>query len=321
MEKFNAEKLWDPATYGITDNESLAKNTMANYELTHPVLPAMIHNLYHNISAMHNLEPVTNLFNSCPGGQFIVAGAGPSLTTNAITTCANAVRDLGAILIAVDAAWQDFKEEGITPHATVTIDPMSSVKGMFSPMYYEEDDKFIVGMLTHPSVIRELTGAKKYAYGIISPFHHLYLLARKLLPESCYGLRSGSVVTLTAIDLAMWMGADKVITIGNELCYRERDEVPEVHAHTIVNDTDINHEIRYTIPAFINARAQLVQTVKWHGDNVQFIDASAGLQRNGWYIADDLDMALEGMFRAEYMPDFEDTELRKVDQEGARHGR
>ncbi|MCP4527528.1 MAG: hypothetical protein GY833_16665, partial [Aestuariibacter sp.] len=82
-------------------------------------------------------------------------------------------------------------------------------------------------------------------------------------------VRAGAIVTFDAVEFALWMGCDPIVTIGNELSYERIQDVPK-------RNSIKKEQGRYTIPAFNTANVMFYIIDKLHPE-VKKLDASGGI--------------------------------------------
>ena len=186
-------------------------------------------------------------------------------------------RRRGWRIVAVDRSFNALKQAGIRPDITVTSDAGEAVADFFDPALLDPGDTFALCVVSHPAVYRRLAACRRRVYACINPFSAFWRQAGGRFPEGTACLRPGYVVTFSAVDLAQWMGADPVVTIGNELSWpRAADVEPRYGRARLITLPDG----RVTLPSFHKA-AHAFAFFPDHHPDTRFLDASGGIAR-GW---------------------------------------
>ena len=181
---------------------------------------------------------VADLFGQKKGQTAVVVAAGPSLTAQLPLL---AVLRPDAFFIAVDAALMTLLHGALVPDFTVTIDPKSTVEKFFAVPQGQLEERGLVYFPTvTEQVLRSWPGKRYMAYSR----QKMFQAARKRLPRGLL-FASGSVIH-PAVDLAVRMGADKIILAGADFsfpggtthtagCAVEQVFSRDFKAHTVVN--------------------------------------------------------------------------------------
>lgn len=179
----------------------------------------MADRLQENLKFVHSDGDVADLFDSKQETTILVAAAGPTLSDN-YEWIADQRRKYP--LIAVDAALKPLVETGIHPDIVVTIDAIrDGVYSFFNSVEAGilENIILVYFPVVHKDVLSLWPGRRFAAY----PDHTIY---KRLIKEHPRGIlfSSGSVLH-PAVDLAVRMGACRVILLGADFSY------PKDHSH------------------------------------------------------------------------------------------
>lgn len=216
------------------------------------------HNININHEFLKTATPLKKLYGIWEGLPCLVLGGGPSLydeIENVKTLIAN-----GAKVIAVDVIFNYLKENGIKPDLTISADMQGICANFFDSKNIEPDDCFALNVMSHPFVYDVLKGAKIYPYATFNPNDKLSTSFSKRLIESRFGTKFYSthphgVVGMTALEIAMWMGAKQIITVGNDLCWRTKQDALRHIPDENIQEVQISKtgEIVWTTRGFGNA--------------------------------------------------------------------
>jgi len=167
--------------------------------------------LRENKSYVANDGDVGELFGRYPGATILVAGAGPTLGEHY-----EKLRNRKSPLIAVDAALKPLLQAGVVPDIVVSVDALE--KGI-APYFEQADlkvcsEKFLVYFPVTPTVVLKLWPGKRFvADSKIGSCQNLTDRNSKAVLYT-----SGSVIH-PAVDLAVNMGASRVILLGADFGY------------------------------------------------------------------------------------------------------
>lgn len=274
MACFDAKGLMSPGSYGL-DEKTVAVTERTNLRIDLAWWDRWMGNFKRNKDEIDSSPALSSLYGGWTGEGCVVAGAGPSLAEN--LGALRAAKDAGWRVVAVDRAFGVLKSAGIRPDITVTCDAGENVAGFFRDGLVDGEDVFAVCVISHPAVFEKLRGGKVYVFGCANPFSGFWRFAEGRCREGVMCLRPGYVVTFSAVDLALWMGADRVVTAGNELSWRGEGEVDNCYRGAeLVRLLDG----RVTIGAFMRASRAFRFFPKRHPE-VCFMDASGGIAE-GW---------------------------------------
>lgn len=157
--------------------------------------------------ASRGIAGLAGRFNGCPA---LVVSAGPSLNENLELIRRNQDRFL---IIAVDSVFPSLVRHGIRPDLVVTVDPQ-----FINSKYFEYNrcfDPILVSDITaFPLTLKNYRGRTLF-------FSSVFPLARFVEKYTCPKgeIDMGGSVSTTAFDLAVRMGADPVILLGQDLAF------------------------------------------------------------------------------------------------------
>lgn len=166
---------------------------------------------YHDILASQHIGPLAGLL----GGAHPVAivGAGPSLDKNA-----ELLRDFPGLIIACDGAAIPLTARGILPDIVIAVDPRQSV--IAEMLDYPESQRQILALSAYaaPDIAAVWHGKKFY----FSTTHEGIQFYDRILPALFPGMpalfATGNVGN-TAVQMASWLGAGKVVLVGQDYGY------------------------------------------------------------------------------------------------------
>ncbi|WP_373023315.1 6-hydroxymethylpterin diphosphokinase MptE-like protein [Sulfuricurvum sp.] len=250
----------------------------------------MAFNIDQNTETIKKLTPLKSLYGSWEGQPCLVVGAGPSLYSE--IEHIKKLAEYGVKIMAVDKSFNFLKQNGIKPDITVSIDVQNIIVDMFDDSLIENDDVFALNVFNSPMVYEKLGKAKIYPFATFNPNDKMISDINKKLIESRFGTRlyathAHNVVGINALEIAMWMGAKQIISIGNELCWYNKEDAMK----SFVESDLRNHYIKdigitvYTNEGFLRAAntPKFLKLVFPDGDMVPeddapfWIDASFGL--------------------------------------------
>lgn len=225
----------------------------------------------------------------------VVLAAGPSLDAGL-----PAVRDAQAAgkisVVCADRAYERARKGGVRPDLILTEDPHQNC-GMKFLRFVDSEDSVMCGVMGHPTftvspMLRK--AGKTYLACGVTPFSGLYKTLFNELPREIFQYRVNYLVTFSAVDFAYWCGAKKIVTIGNDLCWKSRESFDNYIAGYKFNDIffkakwpepdKLPEQMKgvdfYTTGTFAQAAAAFEFLPKTHPD-CEWIDSSFGLVL-GW---------------------------------------
>lgn len=172
-----------------------------------------IENYFENVKYLGQYPPMDCLMGAFKGVPVIIAGAGPSLQKNA-----HILREAKgkAVIIAAITAYKPLLKAGVVPDFIIASEKVD-LPEYFT--YGEEDRKtrLIVAEVSHPGMFgRDV----KEKFVFFNPYVGLSQAHARHWGSSYFPSTGGSVTT-AALDLAVMMGADPVVLIGQDLSFGE----------------------------------------------------------------------------------------------------
>ncbi len=212
-----------------------------------------------NINYIDNDHDVSELFLTRKKENFIICGAGPTLSDHFDFLKRELTRDKFT-LIAVDAAVIPLAIEGITPDIIVSIDPVA--KRLFDDLAFEKykNIPLVYFPVLDGDFLSSWQGPRYVAYSA-SP---LYKTINKQQPKGRLYC-SGSVIH-PSIDLSVKMGANKVLLLGADFSFpdgkshtywQEDSSTNGVHISTEKTPHWVLNSLNERVPTLLNYRGYL----------------------------------------------------------------
>jgi hypothetical protein len=170
-------------------------------------------NLLKNMRYLFESALVKSLFDKFIDKPAIIVSAGPSLNKN-VDLLKN-IKDT-ALIICVDTALKVLLRKGIKPHLVISVDGSLLNYDKYKGMDYAD-----IPLVYTPKVHNEILknhGGKKILY-YTGDFYVEYLFSKFNIDAG--SLDSGGSVANNAFDLAVKMGANPIIFIGQDLAYTD----------------------------------------------------------------------------------------------------
>ena len=169
-------------------------------------------NLLRNLPRFLAHGGVQELFGTEEGRPAFVVAAGPSLAKN--ITLLKEAKTKG-VVIAVDTIYKVLLAHGIVPDIVVAVDPQLVNAHFFAGAAGEET------ILVADSAIAPTLLANHRGPLLLSAVPFPYAEWFEQYSEKKGGLASGGSVATSAFDLAIQMGADPIVLVGQDLAYSE----------------------------------------------------------------------------------------------------
>lgn len=229
----------------------------------------------------------------------IVVSAGPSLKNNL-----HLLKNVGnrAIIIAVGSAIQILDKNGIIPHLRMALDGGALEERVFYGINSEECPLLYSSSLYYQT-LREY-GSKRIEFFthkgdvLVEYIYRLF----KIAPPSC---SSGASVANTAVFLALYLGCQKIVLMGQDLCFTDdkmhaegtwlsqKGNVDMAQMRNRLLTKDIYGNEVYTDDSFLAMKKTLEDASNWY-KNTRFINASEGGLRLENYEHKRLSAVIEG---------------------------
>ncbi|MDR2733416.1 MAG: DUF115 domain-containing protein [Spirochaetota bacterium] len=204
----------NPGFYGNLKN--ILYSFLNGKEVNHATLARFerlwTRNLLRNLPRFLAHGGVRELFGTHRDKPAFVIAAGPSLAKN-IDLLREA--QTKGIIIAVDTIYKVLLAHGITPDIVVAVDPQL-VNAHFIAGTHGEKTILVADSAIAPTLLANHTGAILLS---AIPFPHAQWFEE--YSERKGGLASGGSVATSAFDLAVQMGANPVVLVGQDLAYSE----------------------------------------------------------------------------------------------------
>lgn len=172
-----------------------------------------LNNFKHNMTYLFQHPGIDVLKNKFVKFPAIIVSAGPSLDKN--IHLLKQAKDK-AVIIGVGTSLKAIQNTGVRPDIVVSVDPAEANWKHFQSTDY--DDVYLVGDILSYYKILDQHNGKKFFFSTSA-----YNVIQKLLPDE-YGLpplRGGGSVSHSAMELALLMGCEPVIFIGQDLAIKE----------------------------------------------------------------------------------------------------
>jgi hypothetical protein len=167
---------------------------------------------YHEIIRAPHIGPLFKALRGKPCAVAVV-GAGPSLDRNV-----DQLAGFPGLIIACDRAAKALTAQGIRPDLVVCVDPRPAVMAEMLDYPENRDQRLLLSVYADPEVPRVWRGPIHY----MSTDHPGTQFFDRILPELFPGMpmieASGNVGN-TAVQLAAWIGAAKIVLVGQDYCY------------------------------------------------------------------------------------------------------
>ena len=274
---FDRNAFLYPDTSGM-DREYMRNIAKANNAIDFSKHNDWIRSVPENIEFARQQQWITSEYGKYDG-PVLVCGSGPSLSDN--IELVRQWKDAGEYLVAVDRAVKTLHENGIYPDLIVTADTQKTVRRFFEDVELMGSQKIAVHLALHPDVI-DVFKKSSAQLRFYFPMNTWSFLCQKMYQD--YGeeiacVEPGYVVTYSAVQIAYWMGFNRIVTIGNDLCYKTTmDAFFDVLGHP---EDVCEVEGKTTILGFRLARNVFGLFPARYKD-CSFIDCSGGLDKHGW---------------------------------------
>jgi|CXWL01.1.fsa_nt_gi Tfp pilus assembly protein PilF len=205
---------WDPAGYKKAHERigerlkviQVNKNTRMG--LGHLMLKNSLENM-HQIMRLPGVNRLKDLFKGKPA---IIVSAGPSLQKNLALLKEAQGR---AVIIACDTVLRLLVPNGIVPDFTVTADPQEMSYRKFRDIPMDPQSAIVCHPINYPDMIRTFAG-RKFAIGSNMS---IYRWLSSCCPEKGQLDAGTQSVAHMAFNLAVLLGADPIIFVGQDLCF------------------------------------------------------------------------------------------------------
>jgi len=192
--------------YSFLNGKEVNRATLARFERL------WTRNLLRNLPLFLKLGGVKELFGTQQGKPAFIVAAGPSLAKN-IAHLKEAKTK--GVVIAVDTIYKVLLAHGIIPDIVVAVDPQLVNAHFFAGARGEQT------ILVADSAIAPTLLANHHGPILLSAVPFPYAEWFESYSEKKGGLASGGSVATSAFDLAVCMGANPIVLVGQDLAYSE----------------------------------------------------------------------------------------------------
>jgi hypothetical protein len=171
-----------------------------------------IENFWKNLNSIIENPDLTSLRDLCKGLPVVIVASGPSLTKdiNLLKKYQNK-----CVIVACGTSSQALYKNNIIPDFCVTIDPFPLMKECILP-YITEKTILISNTVGDINLINEFKGKKVFFFsqGALSAASDMvqYLEIKE-------AILSSATVSTAALSLVLYMNADQVIFLGQDMCF------------------------------------------------------------------------------------------------------
>lgn len=210
----NYEKLFNQElTLYIKIVKDIININIGNYNTIKRFSELFYSNFIENVPHIVESVNIKELFHKFENKPAIIVSAGPSLAKN--VELLKEIKDK-ALIICVGTALRVLLNKGIKPDLIITVDPH-----IYNYMHFEniefDDIPLVYYSCVNPNVLNEHKGDK-----FVFKFQDIYIgEVISSYMQDIEKLNSGGSVAHNALDLAIKMGADPIIFIGQDLAYTD----------------------------------------------------------------------------------------------------
>ncbi|MCP4527471.1 MAG: DUF115 domain-containing protein, partial [Aestuariibacter sp.] len=130
-------------------------------------------------------------------------------------------------IVAVDKIYGALRAHGIRPDMTISLDSQDIVAEWFDGVPIDKTDKFGVCITSSLKTYDALDGGSVYPFAVVKSNKDFENVILQYFGRKYFSVRAGAIVTFDAVEFALWMGCDPIVTIGNELSYERIQDVPK----------------------------------------------------------------------------------------------
>jgi len=167
-------------------------------------------NLAANAEYCRKLGDVSVLFNRFQNVPAVLIAAGPSLDS-ALSHLAGFLAEKKGLVLAVGSVLKPLLNRGIRPHLAVITDPQQFVVNQITGI--NEDVPLVVFPTVTPQIVQNYKGPKVLA------FPNEQNLLDKLNAVPSAAVETGGSVATTLLDIAIRMGSNPIIFVGQDLAF------------------------------------------------------------------------------------------------------
>lgn len=266
---------WENVCREVTDR---LRQRRVNWATTENFMQQWLLNYRDNFWAYLTAPGVARLFNAFADKPAIIVAAGPSLEKN--VHLLPSLRGK-ALIIAAGSAIRVLEKNGATPDLLVSFDPSEANYQHFAD-FDGGDIPLVYAPVIYPRIVREYQGPTLSCELNVSPFIEWF---DDRLGEKKGSLVSGPSVANVCLDLAVKLGCNPIILVGQDLAFTNNKTHADGARHQrAIDPTQGNYiwvEDVYggkvpTTTAFYSMLVWFEQYLRQLGDRRLVIDATEG---------------------------------------------
>lgn len=177
-------------------------------------------NIIQNSLLIAQAQPIQQLQNCFCGVPAILVAIGPSLAKN--IDLLKEVKDR-AVVIAADTAYPHLAQIGVSPHFVVAVDGQEETLSKLFPNEVEDS-----WLMFHPSVLPAVPKAFKTKFVTETGMVLYQALSQFWGPKGNIEMSVQCQMHLAA-NLAVFMGCNPIVFVGQDLCYTDSYAIPEMN--------------------------------------------------------------------------------------------
>jgi hypothetical protein len=223
----NYEKLFDDQLmFYVKMVKDMININIGNYYTIRRFSNLFYSNFIENIPHILESINIKELFNKFQNKPAIIVSAGPSLAKN--VELLKGIKNK-AVIICVGTALRVLLDKGIKPDLVITVDPAIVNYRHFENIEFD-DIPLVYYSCANPQILQKHKGEK-----IVFKSQDIYLgKTMDTYMKNIERLNSGGSVAHNALDLAIKMGGDPIIFIGQDLAYTDN----KTHSEGTVYEND-----------------------------------------------------------------------------------
>jgi hypothetical protein len=203
------KEYWYHVCQEVTDR---LRQRRVNWATTENFMYQWLHNYRYNFFSYINAPGVNRLFDSFAGRPAIIVAAGPSLEKNIHLLPSLKEK---ALILAAGSAIRVLEKNGIKPHLLVSFDPGEANYQHFVG-FDGSDIPLVYAPVIFPRIIQEYKGPTLSCELNVSPFIEWF---DEKIGDKKGSLISGPSVANVCLDLAVKLGANPIVLVGQDLAF------------------------------------------------------------------------------------------------------
>lgn len=233
-------------------------------------------NIAKNYNILSKAKGIAEIHDACKGAVVAIVGAGPSLDKNI-----EELRDIKAIIIAVDRAYKPLVARGINPNLVVNVDCHDDIICGYLNNCDSRGHILVLNSSADWQIARQWRGKTLFYNMQHKGMDFCDIILPSVLPDFPAVANVGCVAN-TALIIADWIGSKEMILVGCDMSYPgqkvscdEYDYINSKWTKRLVNENErfiarkgkiLKNNI-YTYPPFIDyvkTMAKLAERENWH---------------------------------------------------------